>query len=99
MRALLLLTLLALSLPIPRDALLMARCCYKCRVNAWLRARGWSDAQLAQEVGLPQYTTTLNRWRRGKTTLDGAPGLREALLTLIPEEDDKAAAGGKSDAP
>lgn len=76
----------------------MATGCYKCRVNTWLRARGWSDAQLAAEVGLPQYTTILNRWRRGKATLDGAPGLREALLTLIPDEETQAAGGGKSGA-
>jgi ribosome-binding protein aMBF1 (putative translation factor) len=57
--------------------------CLRCVVNKWVRARGWSDDRLAQEVGYPDHATLINRWRRGKGTLDAATGLRQALEALM----------------
>jgi hypothetical protein len=34
-------------------------------------------------VGYPDHATLINRWRRGKGTLDAATGLKQALEALM----------------
>lgn len=57
--------------------------CLRCQINKWMRARGWSDEQVAAHIGAPQHAVTLNRWRRGKMTLDDVPDLKQALHGLL----------------
>lgn len=60
--------------------------CLRCQINRWMRARGWSDDQLAAHIGQPAHATLLNRWRRGKATLDAAPELHLALKLHMERE-------------
>lgn len=60
--------------------------CLRCQINKWVRARGWSDDRLATHVGYPDDAPLLNRWRRGKSTLDAATGLKQALQALVKSE-------------
>lgn len=59
--------------------------CLRCVVNKWVRARGLSDEELARRAGAPEHAALINRWRRGKGTLDAAPGLSDRLKALVKE--------------
>lgn len=59
--------------------------CLRCIVNKWVRARGLSDEVLAERAGAPEHAQLINRWRRGKATLDAAPELKQLLAALVKE--------------